>query len=195
MGKKQFYLVFVFVTALLLTACGGAKQDITEDTIMIGKDGTVSGVIIEAFDKDYYDEAELSRMINEEISAYNQDGQLITLEKLEVSDDRTYVQLHYETAEDYKGFNEAELFAGTVTDALQAGYEFASLASVKEGEAGLDAAAVADKGSMHVVIFEEPVSVRIPGQIAYVSKGVTLTGKKEAKAVGEGEGLFYVIYE
>lgn len=196
MGKKRFYFLFVLMVAMLLTACGeSAKQEVTENTIIVGKDGKISGIIIEEFEKEYYDQAELSQMINEEISDYNSSGQQVTLEKLEVSGDQTYVRFQYETAEAYKGFNESELFVGTVSEAAGAGYEFTDMTSAKEGEAGLDAASVSGKGSMQVVIFEEPVKVRIPGQVAYVSEGVVPVGKKEVKASGEGGELFYVIYE
>ena len=65
--------------------------------------------------------------------------------------------------------------------------------SVNSGESGLDAKSVLEKGTMNVVVFSEATAVKVPGKIAYVSEGVSIIGKKEART--DSEGTFYIIYE
>ena len=193
--KKLILLLLMLTTMIFMGACGLSEQSVTEDTITVDKKGQVSGIIVEDFEKEYYSQQELSQMITEEIDAYNTGGDAIRLEKFEVSDldGKAYVNITYASTQDYKVFNEAELFDGTVSDAYQAGYEFVDVRSVNEGDAGLDAKSVPEKGSMRILIFEEPVAVQVSGKIAYVSDGVTVTNKRAARA--DGDGLFYVLYE
>lgn len=193
MIKKVTVMLLAVCMMFVMTACSFGGKTFTEDTIVIGKKGTVEGVIVEEFDKDYYNQDELNQMITDEISAYNGGGEAVTLEKFEMTEDnKVYVSINYQTPADYKEFNEKELFVGTVLDAYNAGYTFVDMAAVGEGS-GLGAEEILENGSLKLVIFEEPVCVRVSGKIAYVSENVTNIDKKEAKA--QGEGLFYIIYE
>ena len=55
------------------TGCGGGTPDIVDiekSTVYLTKDGTVSAYLVEEFDKEYYDVAELEQMIQSEIEDY-----------------------------------------------------------------------------------------------------------------------------
>jgi len=193
MKKKSMRILLALSLMLLMGGCAFGNKAVSENTIIVDKDGIISGIIVEEFQDEDYEQEELEQLIEEKIATFNQGGEQIKLEKFEVSEGKTYVHLSYQTAQDYKEFNNEDLFSGSVSDAGSAGYEFVDVKSVKEGESGLDAGSVSQKSGMKILIFEEPVAVRVAGTIAYVSDGVTVTGKKEAKA--DGEGLFYVLYE
>lgn len=200
MLRKGALAVSLLSAVCLMSACSFMTADYTQDTVVVNKKGTVSGIIVEAFDKDYYNGEELEQMIHDEITAYNDGGEAIELKKFEITEEgNAFVNMTYQSAADYKSFNEKELFTGTVLDAYNAGYEFVDMQSVEEGGAGIQADEVLEKGSMHIVIFEEPVEVRVSGAITYVSEGVSIIDKKSAKAETsqeeESQKIFYIIYE
>ena len=192
MKRRMFILL---LTSIMFTnGCALGKGNITQDTIIVNKKGTVSGVIVQDFSKDQYNQEELSKMIQEEIAAYDSSSEKVKLNKFEVTEDnKVYADISYATDEDYKAFNDMDFFCGTVSDAYGAGYAFADMQSVNSGESGLDAKSVLEKSTMNVVVFSEATAVKVPGKIAYVSEGVSIIGKKEART--ESEGTFYIIYE
>lgn len=196
---KRILLVSMILAAMLLSGCSNTG-DIEQNTIVVKKDGTVLGAIIEDFSDSKYVSEELQAMLEEEIAAYNAkagEGR-VTLETYEVTEDKKVkIYLEYASFEDYAGFNEETFFVGTVSEAYEAGHEFVDMENVTGEGTAIGKADVLEKGSMKMVVFEEPVHVRVNGKITYVSSGVTADGKKEAAANKE-EGMtetFYLMYE
>ena len=192
MKKLSGLILTALMMVFVMGGCGIGETAPTENTITVGKDGAVKGVIVEEFDKDYYDQSSLETMISEEIQEFNKGADAVRLDTLEVDENGANVQISYVNAQTYKEFNDVEFFCGNASDAQKAGYELADVSNVKEGAAGLTASEVANSGLM-LLVFEEPVCVRVSGAIRYVSTGVEVTGKKSAKA--QGEGLFYILFE
>lgn len=197
--RKKILLLSLALAAFLLGGCS-STGNIEQNTIVVKKDGTVLGAILEDFSDSKYVSDELKAMLEEEISAYNsQAGEgKITLDTYEITEDKKVkIIMNYASCEDYAGFNDEIMFTGMISEAYEAGYEFADMESVTGDGAFLGKADVLEKGSMKIVIFSEPVHVRVNGKISYVSAGVSLVDKKEAAALDE-EGTieqFYVIYE
>lgn len=196
---KRILLVSMVFAAMLLSGCSDTGN-IEQNTIVVKKDGTILGAIIEDFSDSKYVSEELKTMLEEEIAAYNAkagEGK-VALETYEVTEDKKVkVYLEYASFEDYAGFNEETFFVGTVSEAYEAGYEFVDMENVTEEGNPIGKADVLEKGSMKMVIFEEPVHVRVNGKITYVSSGVAAEGKKEA-VVNEEEGMtetFYLMYQ
>lgn len=196
---KRILLVSMVFAAMLLSGCSDTGN-IEQNTIVVKKDGTILGAIIEDFSDSKYVSEELKAMLEEEIAAYNAkagEGK-VTLETYEVTEDKKVkVYLEYASFEDYGGFNEENFFVGTVSEAYEAGYEFVDMENVTEEGTAIGKADVLEKGNMKMVIFEEPVHVRVNGKITYVSSGVAAEGKKEA-VVNQEEGMtetFYLMYE
>ncbi|MBD5466055.1 MAG: hypothetical protein HDR22_09635 [Lachnospiraceae bacterium] len=199
-GKIKRILLFSMVfAAMLLSGCSNTGN-IEQNTIVIKKDGAVLGAIIEDFGDSKYVSEELKAMLEEEIAAYNaQAGEdKVVLETYEITEDKKVkIYLEYASVADYAGFNEQTLFAGTVSEAYEAGYEFVDMENVTGEGASMGKSDVLEKGAMKMVIFQEPVHVRVNGKISYVSSGVTVEGKKEAATNDEEDiiDLFYLIYE
>lgn len=192
--KKRIVILFVIAVMLFASACQFAGSKATQDTIVVNKKGNISGVIVEDFDKEYYQSEELSQMIQDEITAYDASSEKVQLKEFEITEEnKAYADIYYATGQDYKAFNDTEFFCGTVSAAYDAGYSFVDMQSVNSGESGLDAKSVLEKGAMNVVIFSEPVVLKVPGKIAYVSEGVSVVDKKEVRT--EDVGVFYIIYE
>ncbi len=196
---RGLLLVSMVLAAMFLSGCSNTGN-IERNTIVVKKDGSVLGAIIEDFSDSKYVSEELKAMLEEEIAAYNAkagEGR-VTLETYEVTEDKKVkVYLEYASFEDYAGFNEETFFAGTVSEAYEAGYEFVDMKNVSGEGAAMGKADVLEKGSMKIVIFEEPVHVRVNGKISYISSGMTVEGKKEAVADNEEgmTGTFYLMYE
>lgn len=179
----------------LLSGCNFNKN-IETNTIVVQKDGSILGVIVDVFDKDYYNSEELQQKIQNDVAEYNSTAgtDSIVIDKYEVTEQKqVYLYLKYKTFKDYIDFNEKELFVGTVSDAYEAGKAFMEMSSVSNQSDVLSAEDVLERGSSKIVIFEEPICVKVNGKISYVSGGVKEISKKEASA--DGEGPFCILYE
>jgi hypothetical protein len=171
------------MVALTLTGCGGDKtSEVT--AVSIDKDGHVSNVIYEQFDKDYYDLEELSKMAEDELEEYNSEylTPKITLDKVESVEDGDYVRvsMNYDSASDYSNFNEETLFYGTIEEAEAAGYKVSDGLVDSKGEK-IDSSFAADHPERHIIITNDKSNIIAPFNIEYTTKGVSLVGKKEAK--------------
>ena len=197
MRKMNIIMLVVLLIAgmSLLTGCGFNKS-IDSNTIIIQKDGSILGVIVEVFDKDYYDADELQQKVQNDIAEYNSTAgaDSIVIDKFEVTEQKKVsLYLKYKTFKDYADFNEKDLFVGTVSDAYEAGRDFAEMTSVSNQSEILSSEDILEKGTSKLVAFEEQVNVKVNGKITYMSGGVNQIDKKEVSA--EGEGPFYVLYE
>lgn len=196
---KKTMLLSLILATFLLVGCSNIG-DITQNTIIVNKDGSILGVIVEEFGDSKYVSDELKAMVEEEVATYNSGAgeDKITLQSYEITEEgQAKVVLKYASSDDYKEFNEENTFAGTVSEAYDAGYEFADMRSVAGDGQVLEKADVLEKGTMKIAIFQENVNIQVNGKIVYVSSGVNLVDKKEATSTDADESieLFYVIYE
>ena len=93
---------------------------------------------VENFDEKTYDKDGLKEYVKNEIDTYNEKkrkGKRFA-EKTRHRRKKATLTIAYRTAEDYQKFNDMELYTGSVTEALAAGYSFfdGSFASVKNGK-------------------------------------------------------------
>lgn len=116
---------------LLLAACS-STGDVKESVISVKKDGTVSHVIRESFDESYFDLEELQDEVLEAVVSYNsqQGEEKVTVTRVQLMDDGmtdggsiTDVEMEYQSAEDYAGFNRETFFVGTPQQAQSAGFD------------------------------------------------------------------------
>ena len=181
--KKTLLMTVAATTALLtMTGCGEKSREVT--SVTIDKEGHISNVIYEEFDKDYYDVNELSDMASKEISEYNAEyiDPRITLEGVEVTEESSLarVSMTYENSTDFSNFNDEDLFYGTIGEALEAGYQVSSELIDNNG-VKIEGSFAADHPDRHIIITNDKSNIIAPFNIEYMSKGVTLIGKKEAK--------------
>jgi hypothetical protein len=181
--KKRLMPVLVISTVFLTMAgCGGGKNETT--AVTIDKDGHVSNVIYEQFDKEYYDVEELSEMAREEVDQYNSQfiTPKITLGDVQAAGDGDYVKvsMSYDSASDYSDFNEETLFYGTIEEARSKGYKISGDLVDGNGER-IDSSFATDNPDRHIIITDDRSNIIAPFNIEYATKGVSLLGKKEAK--------------
>ena len=191
---KKFTSVWLLACSIfLLAGCGSVPED---DTISVDKKGRITYTVVEEFEKDYYDAEELKEVIDEDIAAYNinfaQDH--LTLKKFEVKDGIAVLQTCFDEARYYADYSGMTLFAGTVAEALEEGYNL--LGECMGTDGGLtDLGSIEEVEKMNVLVLEEAVKVEVPGSIVCASRAgnVQINGKKEATVL-QAEKAF-IIYK
>ena len=203
--KKLKAAGILAVLMVWLTACGSgadAEQE-TVNSLTLDKDGSVENMIIEGFDKDYYDLDGLNAMIKDSIEQYCRQNPSadITLKGSEVSDGQVRVSMKYDSAASYMGYNSETLFVGTVQEAYSAGYDLnISLTDVKDSSNTIGKQELLEMGEKHIVIIQLPstmtdgMRLQCFGEILYISDGVNPVSKKTAD-IEQSQGASVVVFK
>ena len=184
----------------VFTACSSI-QNIDKTTVVVDKNGGVTEVLVDTLDQDYYEAGGIQELADQKATEYNSKAgkDAVKVDSFKEEDKKIRLVMKYEAATDYKEFNGKEFFAGTISDAYDAGYTFTDMNGA-DGAEKLSADQVLEMGESHIVIWEATVPVRIPAKALYASANVKMADKKEAEPVAQeengdsAEALFYVIY-
>ena len=193
--KKKTVLICIFALLLALSGCSGTKDDYDETTITISKRGKVSESIVESFNKDYYDLAELEDEFTRSVMEYNAaiGSEEIRVTSIEQKDAKVYVDIDFNGPSDYESFVGESLFVGSISDAYDNGYSMdVTLKGVDAGDL-ISKVQIMGMSDKTIVILSEHVRVRTFRDIAYVSANVDLIDSKEARVLSESDGLAYLI--
>ncbi len=192
--RKIISFCLLMCSILLFSGCLGGVPE--ENTISVDKRGRITSTIVEEFDKDFYDADELESEIDEELSEYNKNfaADHVRKETFKVEDGVATLQLVFDESGYYADYTGLTLFAGTLSEAEEEGYDLSGN-FVEPNENAADLEVLNSDGSAHVLVLEEAVQVRVPGNILAVcpEDNVTVTGNREA-SVAEPE-LSYIIYK
>jgi len=176
---KKYIWMLLGAALVFLVGCNSI-EDAKSSTIYVNPKGKVTSVIVEDFQKEYYDEKELKESINTAIDSYNQqhNSKAVTLKKLTVKKETAKAVLTYDSCDDYCAFNDTILFSGTVAEAQKAGYDFqTNFITAAQKEASSDDI-INQHSDAKVIITNEPVYVQTKNAILYVSKNVSVKGGK-----------------
>ncbi len=198
-------LICLLITGLF-SACGNSLTADC-DTVYVQKKGKVICAAISELDKEYYDEEELRKYIEERVLAYQEEHgkKSVGIEEFIVEDKVAKLYMKYEDCESYQDFNEVTLFSGTVPQALAAGFNFnTEFTEVKDGKAAgsIDNTTVMDS-DCKVVILSEKIDVKVDGTVQYMSSDYTTLKSKDTVAIeipeeaqdGSEMTLVYVVYK
>ena len=182
MLKKIRVLAAFFACCLLLSGCGSAKlPDIIENTtVAVDSNGVVTSYLVDTFDKAYYSVNELATMAAEDAADYNaeqpvKDATLLKVEKVELLADgsKVMVQHVYNDSTVYEDYNGQELFFGTVSEALLAGYDLSALLTgVKDGAPSSQEELMKRPDKTHVLITDAKADIYCPYKVTHVGDGV-----------------------
>lgn len=194
MNKKTF-LICIFTAVLALTACAKTEDDFDETTITVSKRGKVSENIVESFNKDYYDLAELEDEFTRSVMEYNAaiGGDEIRVKSIEQKDAKVYVDIEFNGPSDYESFMGETLFVGTISDAYDNGYTMDVTLKDVDSQDKIGKVQIMGMNDRTIVILSEHVRVKTFRDIAYVSANVDVIGSDEARVLSESDGLAYLI--
>lgn len=204
--RKYAAVLLLLVCILWCSGCGGIEKA-KESTVAVDKDGKVTALLIEDFPEEAYDGEELEQNIRDLVDTYNgaEGKDRVTLSEFEVKKEKARVMMTYQSAADYRAFNQVDFFAGTVEEAIGDSYSFAGNFKNADGKEA-DISIPDDCREYQVMVVREPVCVMVPGRIHYVSANMEIRNKKCA-ALTDDSGLDdtslsavtaaygYVIYE
>ena len=189
-------LLPILILSIALTGCGASADS---SSLVLNKKGVITQTIVEEWDQEQYDKKELQDQIENQITEY---GQKIELNSIKTKDGKITVKMTYQDLASYVDYNQVTLFQGTVSQCQASGYLLEGDFKDAKGEP-VDRTQVLNIGDKCVVlVFQEPLSVKIPGKILYCSSSLELVSAKEVKASLEenAEDFFlpnpvYVIYK
>lgn len=190
----------------LLTGCGNSL-DVDCDTVYVEKKGTIIGAAVQKLDKEYYSEDELEEFIDTKEEAYQKehDKSSVKVSDFSVKDGVAELFVKYAGYEEYQEFNNVTLFAGTVPQALAAGYDFdTKFTEIKDGKAsGEVESSKITESDYKVVILSEKIDVKVDGTIKYMSSDYTSIKADDTVSIqlpenaedGADLSLSYIVYE
>ena len=177
----------ILILSIALTGCGASADS---SSLALSKKGVLTQTIVEEWDQEQYDKNELQQQIETDIQQYGQD---IELNSIKVKDAAVTVKMTYQNLETYAQYNQVILFQGTIAQCQAAGYLLEGEFQTADKEA-VDRTQVLNIGDKcKVLVFQEPVSVKIPGKILYCSRALEILSGKEVKAVMEGDDMDYLL--
>lgn len=197
--RKHFILLLAAISMVLqLAGCGSDNLAATETTIELKKNGSVVHTIVEAFAEEYYDLDELKSSIQSACDEYNElagDG-AVELGSTELQDGKLKVIMNYKSASAYAGFNKQALFAGTVQDAYNAGYDLNVTLLCADSEVGaVGKEELLEMGDKHMIIVREAVDVKAWDKVLYYSDDVIAREDDRTVMVTDSNSLTYIVFE
>lgn len=196
--QKGLTILLSFVLAAGLTGCGSSDSAVTETTVEVKKNGNIVHTIIEDFTEDYYDVNALQSSIQSACDSYNASAgdDSVTVGEATEEEGVLTVDMTYRNSAAYAGFNRQAMFAGTVKDAYQEGYDLnVNLVSAREDGKTIGKAELLGMGEKHIVIIREAVNVKVWDKILYYSEDVVQTQDAKTVTVTDGDALTYIIFE
>lgn len=200
--KKIFSLLILMLTgSFLLTGCG-MTADADTNTLFVGKDGKISEVSVGDFTGSNYDVDEFKDYVKDAIDTYEASGNdgAVKLRKVQEENGTMKLVMEYGDCATYSSFVGNDLYAGSVVQALAAGYDFsADFYAVNEGQIAEDVTSRSDviaNDDYQVVITDAVTDVSVNGTICYMSADVSLKDKSTATVEdAEDTALKYIIYK
>lgn len=197
--KKVLLYVFIFLSLITMNGCRQKEislttDDITANTFLMKRDGSLEVAIVEDFDKSYYSLSELNEFVAKEVNAYNEKvgSEEITIENLELKDGKVIMILGYSKMEHYSEFNSMPAaYFGTDTENVTLELPSQYVDAKKNEVVDKDTAMKNSKN--RVLVLYEPYEIIVEGNIKYYSENATLLDNNRVRS--SGDGMTVVIYK
>ncbi len=196
---KKLALALMLTLVFCLTGCKSEVKvaDFDENTLVIHKDGSVTEIMVDSFDQDYYSQSELESYIDEQLKDYNrshpsssdEEGAVsIKKDKVLVEEEMAKVELTYESVDDYEDFNLIELELDTADDVTGD----VMMLKFRDAEGNkVSYSQLEDLDKYQAVTVHTTIQVSVDGDIAYVSDNVTMIDNSTAKCEGTLSVIIY----
>lgn len=196
--KKYTFAATLLLIVLTVAGCSKKEinitaEDITANTLLMKRNGTLQVAIVEDFSKEYYKLSELEEFVKKEINSYNQTAgsDAVTIEDLSLKNGKAVMLLGYSGMAHYSAFNKvsAAYFSADTKDvALELPDQYVN---AKNGSKA-DAATALKNGKNRVLVIYEPYDIIVDGKVRFYSANATMEGEVVKSS---GEGATVVIYE
>ncbi len=184
MGKSGRYVIVVCVLAVLLAGCGHVKlpEYISDTTVIVHEDGSVTYHLVGDFGETWYDLSELTSMAREEAEEFSGeraggDVPAVTVEQVDFLADaphRVDVTYRFDSGESFGEFNGISFYFGTVEEAVSQGHtEGMVLKSVKDGTVKTEEQLGRD-GAKKIIITDAKALIYCPARVTYISDGAVV---------------------
>lgn len=196
--KRVLICLISIISILLLAGCTKKEifittDDITSDTILVKRDGSLFVAIVEDFDKSYYNLDELNEFVSKEVNAYNNKvgSQEVTIEELGLKNGKAVMILEYTKMAHYSAFNNmpAAYFS---TDTENVALELPSQYVDTRKNAVVDKSTAMKNTKNQVLVLYEPYEIIVEGDIRFYSDNATFI--EESKVKSNSEDMTVVIY-
>ncbi|MCM1027234.1 MAG: hypothetical protein NC432_12425 [Roseburia sp.] len=183
--------------ALLLSGCGQARlpESVSATTLAVDADGGLTYYLVEEFGREYYDLAELAAMAKEETESFRGAEGGVSLEKVERTEnapDQVSLVYRFEKGESFSKFTGSSFFFGTVSEALELGYDPGEgLRSLRDG-AVQNREQLAQNGEKRLIITDARALIYCPAGIAAL-KGAELAEDGSVDASGAEEAVWILL--
>lgn len=191
---RKGFIALTLLSILCLAGCGEGKN---ESLLCVEKDGTVKSYIVEDFTASYYNADELKESVTQDILSFNEDydNAAVELTNFEAGEGILRATIEYQSAEAYEEFNEEAMSFGLLAEVSEKYDIDADFYDVKNMENKLDFSDITDE-NYNIMIFTEPVSVKVPGKVLYISDGLQKgNSSKSVTVTDDKEEIYYIVYE
>ena len=194
-------LAAAWSAALLLGGCGLTdeiglnKEEPWEpdaSALQIAADGSVTETLLEKLDRDYYQGAEISAMVQEAVADYNREAgaERVSADPVLAGKTTVKVVLRYASGEDCAAFNRSVFFSGSMLDAEMAGYlfyqDFARVEKDGSIKNGISWEQVLSHKEYQVLVTDLTHVVRMPAKVKYVSANASVAEGKIVRPEASG---------
>ena len=197
---KRVLICLILITGILFLA-GCTKEeifisadDITGNTFLVKRDGSLFVAIVEEFDKSYYNLNELNEFISKEVNAYNDKigSQEVSIEELELKNGKAVMILGYTKMAHYSAFNSMPAAYFSV-DTENVALELPSKYVDTRKNTLVDKDAAMKNGKNQVLVLYEPYEIIVEGEIRFHSDNATFI--EDSKVKSNSEDMTVVIYK
>ncbi len=196
---RRLFLILLTGTALAAGGCAGREPETT--TLSVDEDGVLEQAIVENVEDEDFTQDELRTYIRQDLEEYQAEngGETVTLESCRLAGGIARITLQYASAGDYAAFNQVDCFLGSLQEARTAGYGFDTGFQDPAGNA-VEQSAVLGQQEARVLILEEILDVRLPGEVLYTSSNASVTQEGKVRVQASEEADFtdepvYIIYQ
>ena len=197
--KRVLICLILILGVLMLVGCDKEEifitaDDVSSDTMLVKRDGSLFVAIMEDFDKNYYNLDELNEFISKEVNAYNNKAgsKEVTMEELELKNGKAVMILSYTNMAHYSAFNSmpaAYFSSGTENVALELPSQYVDA----RRDTKVDKDTALKNGKNQVLVLYEPYEIIVEGSIKFYNDNATFV--EDNKARSNSEDMTVIIYK
>lgn len=193
--KKKMIILALSLACILQGCSYSGKAD--RETLELKKNGSVVETVRESFDKEYYNIEDLKSYITSAVAEYNEDFSEAHIVMEKCGKPGTYVEavLNYKSVDDYKKFNNVEIFSGSISELENTDYHVALDLKDMQGAVVSLSHVLASGEDYKAAIITQSCELKVSGRIVYYSEGVKVLSGKTADININDEACAYIIYQ